>query len=156
MLELRRSLPTQGLRSQRTLASHFMPQRIDLLTPLMLSFCLAPTNPSNPLPLCFAALRGRVQSTILGVDINVNRYVITYDLSNERNYDDLHQLIKEYPDWEYITESTWIIKTYWSAARVLEDLEQALDSDDKLLVIVTGTDWASWNLPEAVAEWLNS
>ena len=84
------------------------------------------------------------------------RYVITYDLSAPgRDYEDLYNRIKSYPNWAHITESTWAIVSRRSQQQIRDHLGGALDDNDKLLVGRLGR--SAWTgLGTSVSEWLKA
>ena len=82
-------------------------------------------------------------------------YIVTYDLrAPGRNYDELYKRIRAYADWAHITESSWGIKTTAAATAIRDNLNGAIDTNDKLFVaVVTGP--AAWSgLSEQVSTWL--
>lgn len=81
-------------------------------------------------------------------------YLVTYDLVKKRNYEGLHERIKNYPNWACITESSWIVVTTNTAVQVRDHLGQALDSDDKLFVGAIGPEGAWRNLGKTLNDWL--
>lgn len=83
-------------------------------------------------------------------------YSISYDLRKPgRNYDDLYDAIKGCSvDWWHCLESTWMIVTDMSAARVRDALRAEIDTNDKLLV-VTLQKGAAWHgLPSNCEDWI--
>ena len=63
------------------------------------------------------------------------RHIITYDLRKPgRNYDDLYKRIKSYKSWARITESSWCVATTETSKQIRDHLNEAIDSNDKLLV----------------------
>lgn len=82
-------------------------------------------------------------------------YIISYDLVNQRNYEELWEAIKKYPGWAKITESTWAVKTEHSAKQIRDDLSQFLDQDDRVFVIKSGIE-AAWRNCICRNEWLQN
>lgn len=80
-------------------------------------------------------------------------YIISYDLRNKRDYDDLYEAIKAYGTWAHILESTWAVVTRQSAGEILDDLRQHMDSDDGLFVVRSGGE-AAWVNVECETSWL--
>ncbi|MFT6664716.1 MAG: hypothetical protein ACJA05_001564 [Porticoccus sp.] len=70
-------------------------------------------------------------------------YQIDYDLRKNRNYEELYKRIQNYPKWCRPLESTWVISTSQSASQVANNLLQAMDGDDGLLVTRLNGE-ASW------------
>lgn len=61
--------------------------------------------------------------------------IIEYDLcSPGRNYDELYELIKSYPQWAMITESTWFVKTNLTCVELRDELITKLDKNDRIFV----------------------
>lgn len=60
---------------------------------------------------------------------------ITYDLcGNQKNYDDLYNALKKYPQYARVT-NTWIINALYSTPKqVRNSLSKLIDSDDRLFV----------------------
>lgn len=82
-------------------------------------------------------------------------YLIGYDLNRPgQNYTELFDAIKGYPKWWHYLDSTWIIKTNWTATQIRDDLKQHIDSGDELLVVrLTGEGaWTGFN--ERGSQWL--
>ncbi len=85
------------------------------------------------------------------------RYLITYDLRNERDYDELYDAIKTYEQWVHILESVWAVKSEDSAAEIKENLSQHADGDNGLLIAnwPSGASWTNINCTlEELAELL--
>ena len=61
-------------------------------------------------------------------------YQINYDLRKQRNYDELYKKIKAYGTWCRPLKSCWMIVSEKTAEQVRNDLRQAMDNDDGLLV----------------------
>jgi len=82
--------------------------------------------------------------------------LITYDLIKPgQDYKALFAAIKAVGTWARPLESVWIVVTRSSAKKVRDELEEHIDENDKLLVIPVGEGWASWNLTEKVAAWMD-
>lgn len=84
-------------------------------------------------------------------------YIISYDISNKDNYDDLYDAIKSYGTWAKITESTWGIITSSSAEQVRNFLKSKIDNKDRLFIVksngvgawsnvICSNDWLKKNL----------
>lgn len=84
--------------------------------------------------------------------------MIGYDLNRPgQNYTALIKEIKALGSWCHPLESTWVVKTTKSVSQVRDTLKNYVDGNDELLVMdVTGTSWASYNLDQRVAEWLKA
>ncbi len=82
-------------------------------------------------------------------------FVISYDLSAPgRDYADLYGRIKSYGTWAHITESTWFIVANRTSIEVRDNLKEALDTNDNLMVAkLTGE--AAWRgLSDAQNDWI--
>ena len=81
-------------------------------------------------------------------------YIISYDLCKpDRNYDSLIKVIKQYPIWGRLTESTWAVVTTDSASDIRDLLMKYIDDDDKLIVIRSGR-FAAWTKCLADSNWI--
>jgi hypothetical protein len=84
----------------------------------------------------------------------MSTYIVTYDLSAPaRDYKRLFDYLKMYP-YAHVVESTWVIKTYKTAATVRDEIARYVDSNDKVLVIQTTRNSAWIGLPDEVGNWL--
>ena len=83
----------------------------------------------------------------------MSTYIISYDLIQDRDYDDLYEAIKSFGTWAHITESTWAIVSPKSAQEVRDFLLRELDEDDRLIVIKSGVE-SAWQNPICKSEWL--
>lgn len=83
-------------------------------------------------------------------------YQINYDLRNQRNYDPLFERIKAYGTWCHPLESTWVVSTSQSATQVRDNLRQAMDGDDGLLVTRLAGEAAWYGLNENISNWLKT
>lgn len=85
----------------------------------------------------------------------MNTYLVSYDLiAPGQKYKVLGDLLRSFPNWAKVLESTWVIKTPWTAAQVRDRLQREVDGNDKLLVITVSRDAAWFNLPDDVSKWL--
>lgn len=80
-------------------------------------------------------------------------YIISYDLRNDRNYEDLYEALRSYPKWARIVDSTWAVVTSKTAVQIRDHLDQILDEDDRLLVVKSGTE-AAWRNVRCSNKWL--
>lgn len=82
-----------------------------------------------------------------------NNLHISYDLYNPgQNYDRVIGRIKELGSCVKIHLSFWYVKSDYTASQAFEYLESALDSNDKVYVVDSSNNAASWNdLPDDVA-----
>ena len=84
-------------------------------------------------------------------------YLISYDLTmpeNRPEYTRLINAIKSYNYWAKPLQSLWLIKTDIPALQVINHLRMFIDANDHMLVIEVTNDWAIYNLPEAVVNWM--
>ena len=85
----------------------------------------------------------------------MTRYIVTYDLSKPgQNYEALKKRITAYKSHVYVMQSTWGISNNASAEQIWDYLNEALDSNDKLLVAPWGTPSAWVGLPKSVSDWI--
>lgn len=62
-------------------------------------------------------------------------FLISYDLKDVKDYEELYQAIKDYSGWSHILESSWFVSTSTSSASdVRDNLQDHIDNDDELLV----------------------
>lgn len=83
-------------------------------------------------------------------------YQISYDLRKQRNYQALFERIKAYGNWCHALESNWVISTPQSAVQIRDNLRQAMDGDDGLLVVRLMGEAAWYGLDETVGSWLKT
>lgn len=80
-------------------------------------------------------------------------YIISYDLCKpRRDYSALYRVMKSFPRWGKLTESTWAVVTSWSAVQI-NYLIQFMDSNDRLTVIFGGR-VAAWTKLLSSNDWL--
>lgn len=83
-------------------------------------------------------------------------YIITYDLDAPgQNYDKLIKKIKTY-HWAKLTESCWCITSSKPAKDIRDDLNSALDKNDKLFVAKLSGESAWTGLSSDVSNWLKN
>ncbi len=84
--------------------------------------------------------------------------LIGYDLNRPgQNYTSLIKEIKALGSCCRPLESTWVVKTPKTVSQVRDLLSGYVDHNDELLVMdVTDTSWASYNLDQDVAAWLKA
>ena len=81
--------------------------------------------------------------------------IVSYDLTNPgKNYEALVKKIKSYSTWARLGGSAYLIKTDETPVQVRDDLTQALDTNDKLFVVVASRPSAWIGMPEDVAKWI--
>jgi len=88
----------------------------------------------------------------------MNTFLISYDLGVPETISDyriLTEYIKSYRSWAKPLQSVWLIKTSKSVAQVRDEIKLRIDSNDKVLVLnVTGTSWATYNVSQKVTDWM--
>lgn len=81
-------------------------------------------------------------------------YIISYDLCQPgRDYDTLYQALRSFPYWGKITESTWAVVTSKTAVEIRDFLSNYIDSNDRLIVILSGRS-AAWTHLLASNAWV--
>lgn len=84
-------------------------------------------------------------------------YLISYDLIKPESSPDYVRLIntiKTATNWAKPLESVWLVKTTLSSAQIRDELRKVTDANDKILVIEVTNNWASFNLPKTVTDWM--
>ena len=82
-------------------------------------------------------------------------YIITYDMAEGGDYEDLYEAIKEYGTWAHINESTWAIVTEDKAKEIRDYLTEYLPQGSRLFVVKSGTA-AAWRNVICSNEWLKN
>lgn len=80
-------------------------------------------------------------------------YIISYDLVEGGNYDELFERIKSYGYWAHITESTWAVLSTDSASDIRDNIAECL-SDGSRLIVVESANVAAWRNVICRNEWL--
>lgn len=80
-------------------------------------------------------------------------YIISYDLANNGNYEQLFEHIKSYGYWAHITESTWAVLSTKSASKIRDDIANYL-SEGSRLIVVESANVAAWRNVICRNEWL--
>ena len=83
-------------------------------------------------------------------------FAVSYDLVEKRNYPSLYRLLKAYNTSIPITESTWCIVANETSVQIRDYLQQALDSDDQLIVFKLTGEWAATSTLNVQADWLRA
>lgn len=84
-------------------------------------------------------------------------YVVAFQLSSpEKEYEELHDVMKSFGSYSKRFDSFWIIDTYHSAKHVKEKVFAALSPDDQLFVIEAKKHWSSRNVSDGMVKWLKS
>ncbi len=82
-----------------------------------------------------------------------NCYIISYDISDGGEYEELYKAIKEYGSWAHITESTWAITTSNGHKEIRDNLGKHLPDGSRLIVVKSGGAGA-WRNVICRNEWL--
>ena len=79
----------------------------------------------------------------------MNKLIVTYDLcGRNKNYDGLLDRLENFPTHLKIIKSSWVSRTIYSCAKVRDELQKQIDSDDMLFVAkLTGE--AAWTKTES-------
>lgn len=80
-----------------------------------------------------------------------NNLFVTYDLIKTKNYPAVHDAIKSLRSWAKVTESNWYVNSNYSAQDAAKKVMAVMDNDDKLIVVDSTNNSASWyNLTKEV------
>lgn len=80
-------------------------------------------------------------------------YIISCDLvTPERDYENLYEVLKSFPYWGRLTDSTWAIVTSKTHIEIRDLLKSHIDTNDRLIVILSGRA-AAWTKIRASDEW---
>lgn len=83
-------------------------------------------------------------------------YQISYDLRKQRDYPSLYERIEAYGTWCHALESTWIIVSDQTSVQIRDNLRQAMDKDDGLLVTRLQGEGAWVGLSDEITQWLQN
>ena len=82
-------------------------------------------------------------------------YLITYDLNKPgQEYDKLYETIKDMGPWWHHLDSTWLVDTDLGTSDIRDRVKAVIDSNDHVLVVKFGSNWASFNSKRA-NEWIH-
>jgi hypothetical protein len=86
----------------------------------------------------------------------VNTLLVGYDLNRPgQDYAALGARLKEFGTWWHHLDSTWIVRTELTAVQLRNEIKGLLHNSDELLVIdVTGKSWAGKGFSEGAYKWL--
>jgi hypothetical protein len=83
-------------------------------------------------------------------------YLISYDLKQPADYSHLMKAIRELgAGYCHCLESTWVIRSQYSAAQIRDVLSRRLAPGDELVVLELGNNWATQGLSAAKTNWLH-
>ena len=83
----------------------------------------------------------------------MNCYIISYDMAEGGDYEDLFAAIKAYKTWAHITESTWAVVSDDDHKTIRDDLGQYLPEGSRIFVVKSGTA-AAWRNVICRNQWL--
>lgn len=83
----------------------------------------------------------------------VYTYLISYDLAEGGNYDELFKHIKSYGTWGHITESLWAVQSSKSATEIRDEVKKYLSEGSRLMV-VKSANVAAWSNAMCTNDWL--
>lgn len=85
-------------------------------------------------------------------------YSISYDLATPgQNYPLLSEAIKAISGyWCKPLLSLWFVQSTMTAMQIAEYLKLFVDKNDKIVVTEITTDWATYNAPVEVVNWLRA
>ena len=82
-------------------------------------------------------------------------YAIDYDLRKPgQKYESLFNVLKKFPRWAHILESSWVVESPMTTAQVRDHLLPHVDSNDKIVVKKLTGDAAWYGLESDVSDWL--
>ena len=81
------------------------------------------------------------------------KYLVSYDLANNGNYEGLYNLLNSHERSMPITESAWCVVTDETDEDMLACLNSALDSDDELIIFHLTGNWAGVNALDEKLDW---
>jgi hypothetical protein len=80
---------------------------------------------------------------------------MSYDLRQPgRDYSNLTEYLKTFPNWCHALESMWFVVTDKSPEAVRDEARKCADANDRLLVFRTGPPAAWVGLSNEITEWL--
>ncbi|WP_026470011.1 CRISPR-associated endonuclease Cas2 [Alkanindiges illinoisensis] len=86
-------------------------------------------------------------------------YLVSYDLIKDKDYSELIDAIKAYPNWAKPLKSVFIIISQTTASQIRDNLKTHIDADDEILVVKLSTDasnWATYGISKEVTDWMKS
>lgn len=88
---------------------------------------------------------------------HVSNFLVSYDLTNPgRDYDSVIAKIKSLGSYDHSLQSVWLLRSTKSAAEIRDAVRSAGDSNDKILVVELGEDWATRKVSRSTPEWLRT
>lgn len=84
----------------------------------------------------------------------MSTYLVSYDLIGKKNYERLFEYLRTYGTRSRPLMSVWVIVTDKSATEIRNEIDEYIDTDDKVLVVKSGG-LAAWrHLSKQTADWL--
>jgi hypothetical protein len=80
--------------------------------------------------------------------------LISYDLDEDDDYEELYEAIRDLGTWWTCLESVWIVDTSDSVSDIRDELKSHIGSDDEIAVFKLSGAWASKGLSEDCSDWL--
>jgi hypothetical protein len=87
----------------------------------------------------------------------MKKYLISYDLGLPETRDDYRKLIsyiKSLELWANPLKSVWLVQTNKTAKDLRDELKNATDSNDSILVIEVNDHWATSRITKEVTDWM--
>lgn len=82
-------------------------------------------------------------------------YLISFDMAEGRDYDELYKVIKAYGTWAHITESLFAVATEQTAKELRENLQVFFPKESRFFIVRSGTE-AAWRNVICRNEWLKN
>lgn len=80
-------------------------------------------------------------------------YIISYDMKEGGDYEELFKAIKAYGTWAHITESLWAVCTESDAINIRDNLLNYFPEGSRIFVIKSGLE-AAWKNVICSSDWL--
>ena len=82
-------------------------------------------------------------------------YIVTYDVSDDGDYEGLYEKLKTYNGWAKITESSWAVLSQGKASDIRDELSPVIGEKGRLFVIKSGKA-AAWRNTKGRSEWFKN
>lgn len=94
---------------------------------------------------------------LLVVEDELPRFIISYDLRTQRNYQPLYNCLKKW-NAARLLESLWLVELAGPAEGIRDILRNVADADDGVVVLelVGAFDWATFKAQLAGVAWLKA
>lgn len=80
--------------------------------------------------------------------------LITYDLNKESKRPPIVDLIREFPSWARLSESSYAVQTDLSVNEVYKKFDRLTDANDQIYIITLSQPWMGFG-PKEVNDWLD-